>query len=204
MELRAADDDPLNDEDHPHFTLEKGRSAHIGAIHFFKVYDFVMCFGPHWYFSIVLLATIIAVGVCFTMKGFAMDDYIAVLAGVILTTATTITFLCCSLASPGILQPNSDVASSTFISDKHEVQQTPSRGDRVCGHCNIKQPAKAFHCQFCKVCISDFDHHCPWTSKCVGGENLEAFNTFVSVAFGALFFVVVYAFLFLYKCYRSC
>jgi len=29
------------------------------------------------------------------------------------------------------------------------------------------------------VCIEDLDHHCPWSSKCIGGGNIKAFYVFL-------------------------
>ncbi len=31
------------------------------------------------------------------------------------------------------------------------------------------------HCEDCDVCISDYDHHCVFFSKCIGGGNIKAF-----------------------------
>ena len=36
------------------------------------------------------------------------------------------------------------------------------------------------HCDDCGVCIYDHDHHCPWTSKCIGGGNIYIFYAFVT------------------------
>ena len=37
------------------------------------------------------------------------------------------------------------------------------------------------HCSDCGVCIADHDHHCPWTSKCIGAGNLKYFTAFVAL-----------------------
>jgi len=31
------------------------------------------------------------------------------------------------------------------------------------------------------VCVEGYDHHCAWTSKCVGRKNLALFNTFLAL-----------------------
>ena len=36
------------------------------------------------------------------------------------------------------------------------------------------------HCSTCNVCIKGYDHHCPWTSKCIGEANLYRFYFFAS------------------------
>ena len=34
------------------------------------------------------------------------------------------------------------------------------------------------HCHECDVCIKGYDHHCPWTTKCIGQNNLMRFYIF--------------------------
>ena len=34
---------------------------------------------------------------------------------------------------------------------------------------------RALHCQECRVCVQDCDHHCPWTGKCIGKNNVKCF-----------------------------
>jgi palmitoyltransferase ZDHHC9/14/18 len=40
-------------------------------------------------------------------------------------------------------------------------------------------PRNSRHCGDCGVCVRDYDHHCPWTSKCIGGNNLVRFYLFL-------------------------
>lgn len=39
------------------------------------------------------------------------------------------------------------------------------------------------HCKRCDVCIKGYDHHCPWTSKCIGKTNMKRFMFFVSIIY---------------------
>ena len=38
---------------------------------------------------------------------------------------------------------------------------------------------RTFHCRDCDMCIEGFDHHCPWTSKCIGKGNIVPFYVFI-------------------------
>ena len=40
-------------------------------------------------------------------------------------------------------------------------------------------PKNSYHCRDCDVCIRGYDHHCPWTSKCIGTNNLTRFYIFI-------------------------
>ena len=59
-------------------------------------------------------------------------------------------------------------------------QETISR-KRLCRKCNIRVSKGTYHCSDCDVCIRDYDHHCPWTSKCIGGGNLCRFYVFLGM-----------------------
>ena len=51
---------------------------------------------------------------------------------------------------------------------------------RYCGICKIKMDRDIYHCQDCDICVRNFDHHCPWTGKCIGAGNILFFNTFIT------------------------
>jgi len=51
---------------------------------------------------------------------------------------------------------------------------------RYCDHCESYRPPDAVHCSSCDVCISGYDHHCPWTGKCVGSANHRSFRAFTA------------------------
>jgi hypothetical protein len=46
--------------------------------------------------------------------------------------------------------------------------------------CSFKVPKQSRHCADCGICVYEYDHHCPWTSKCIGGRNLKRFYFFLS------------------------
>lgn len=65
----------------------------------------------------------------------------------------------------------------------------------ICKRCGICIPKgkRVVHCDDCDVCIVGYDHHCPWTSKCIGRGNMlsfQAFITFTMIFFGFLIFSV--------------
>ena len=47
------------------------------------------------------------------------------------------------------------------------------------------------HCFDCNVCVEGYDHHCPWTGKCIGKKNLAFFYVFlISILFVFGYFVL--------------
>lgn len=65
-------------------------------------------------------------------------------------------------------------------------------GDRdlstFCDFCESYRQQGTIHCNDCNVCIEDYDHHCPWSSKCIGKKNVTWFHAFL----GLLFILMVY------------
>ena len=50
-----------------------------------------------------------------------------------------------------------------------------------CNDCKfyVKRNTGATHCEDCGICIEGQDHHCPWTSHCVGKNNIITFYIFI-------------------------
>jgi len=69
------------------------------------------------------------------------------------------------LSDPGIVRSYSRARTSKWT---------------YCDHCESYRPPDAVHCSSCDVCISGYDHHCPWTGKCVGSSNHTSFKLFTA------------------------
>ena len=63
---------------------------------------------------------------------------------------------------------------------------------RICNICKVimRIEDKTEHCDECNICVVGMDHHCPWTSKCIGKGNIIWFYIFVGSTFGLLFYLV--------------
>jgi len=76
-----------------------------------------------------------------------------------------------------LLQPSLPPGAST----------TGPLGYRYCSTCLVYRPARAKHCRRCQNCVLDFDHHCPYTSNCIGLRNYVFFFRFILAISGQLF-----------------
>ena len=83
-------------------------------------------------------------------------------------------YLTVFLTSPGI--PGREYYKDTFKFEKEEDKINYQK----CSNCNIIIPKsfRVVHCQKCKICVIRQDHHCPWTGKCIGKNNLKSFCLF--------------------------
>ncbi len=43
----------------------------------------------------------------------------------------------------------------------------------------------------CETCIAGYDHHCPWTGKCIGKGNLQEFYNFLFIGLFSFLYIMV-------------
>jgi predicted amidophosphoribosyltransferase len=56
---------------------------------------------------------------------------------------------------------------------------------------------KISHCSDCGLCVLEWDHHCPWCSKCIAGGNIFFFYVFLFATIGVMliFWFSMFAFM---------
>ncbi len=65
--------------------------------------------------------------------------------------------------------------------DKNAILGKPREKYRYCRPCGIWTSIEenTAHCYECNVCVEGYDHHCPWTGKCIAKNNINAFYVFL-------------------------
>ena len=73
------------------------------------------------------------------------------------------------------------IITSDYYLENYEIKKMKIKNYRICRNCNIIMDLDkgVEHCTYCNICIIGNDHHCPWTSKCVGKKNIIMFRAFV-------------------------
>lgn len=167
-----------------------GRHVCFGRIEVFRVTaGWALFIGPHWYCSLLMLSVILASGTAWMYYfGLALGPA-HTLVGFLATVLSTVLFLRCFLADPGILT-REPVRAPPPPPTGQRVQIAPSQGRTHCDNCQLLQPAGALHCEFCLVCIDSYDHHCPWMGKCIGKKNLASFHQFLYGSMASLLYIV--------------
>ena len=74
---------------------------------------------------------------------------------------------------------------------KHDIDSItgePRKKFYYCSTCKmfVNKEKKTEHCPDCNICVEELDHHCPWTGKCIGKNNLTSFYTFIFSVFGLI------------------
>ena len=139
--------------------------------------------GPRADVPCVLLAVLLLLGPVALMLVYLLAgsvDWQILLGG---SAAVSVSLLCSVyLMDPGLVPAH---------------KRAETREWTYCDYCESFRPPACVHCAACGTCISGYDHHCPWTGKCVGNGNRSTFKALTaSVTWLALLmFVVVLAFL---------
>lgn len=121
------------------------------------------CIGPHWpFFACMLTAILLIASSLFTYTIPKLSE-LSTFLGVLCYSFLLICYLLAAILNPGI-------AISSYLPLEPEIPN-----QNYCAICHINGPAGAEHCDECDVCILQLDHHCPWTSKCIGEGNIRFF-----------------------------
>ncbi|CAG9321408.1 unnamed protein product [Blepharisma stoltei] len=141
------------------------------------------CIGPHWPFFVglnsffVILALLFIFVICPTVGD--LDTF----CGVIIFGFLIGSYTLAALVNPGICY--------NFSGDQEMEISNSLAAERYCERCEIVKNARTTHCDECGVCIDEYDHHCPWTSKCIGKNNLIFFYGFLIGLLCTFIFVIV-------------
>ncbi|NDE17226.1 hypothetical protein EBZ80_20075 [bacterium] len=136
----------------------------------------LLSIGPHWSYAIITLVTIVGVSagfVAYFLKEHVNSELVTVsIAG---SASTVLSFLLLFFRDAG-----------TVVG--YMVTKAPSQGKMwsYCDRCATFRPQRTIHCSDCQVCIENYDHHCPWTGKCVGKTNIAFFHMFVTLLLATL------------------
>ncbi len=86
------------------------------------------------------------------------------------------------------------VVTKEYYLENYRADKLVIKNYRICRKCNVVMNLDkgTEHCVECGICIINNDHHCPWTSKCVGKKNLWLFNCFL-VSLGAHILYLIFA-----------
>ena len=114
-----------------------------------------------------------------------INNYIRIL-GIILYLFFEFSYFLTAIMNPGIISPE-------YYLENYEVDKMNIKNYRVCRKCNVVMDLDkgVEHCSDCNICIIGNDHHCPWTTKCVGKNNIFMFKIFlVSIVLHIVFIFI--------------
>lgn len=114
------------------------------------------------------------------------NSFILTYIGYSVFTVFLFSFLKTVLTNPGIPERNYILTQEIKSKLRNSLTDNTLLTCHTCGLC-VNSTTKIGHCLSCKICIIGYDHHCGWSSKCIGNGNIVEFRIFVYS--GLIFFV---------------
>ena len=141
--------------------------------------------GPDISFFFGLLSFNIVILVIFFFIFYCYCSFLKQLIGFTLSFLQIFFFVFCSLKNPGLPKKK---YQSNYLLNSNCVNY------KKCFDCNliIDLDKKFSHCITCNCCCEGYDHHCVWTTKCVGKGNIIYFRLMIiSVLVLMVYFSIV-------------
>lgn len=182
MTVASIEDEIDNDNDDIESNNSSNNNYHGGKYFYRKLgncYSFfannngdpTIIIGPQWPMYFIL--TFIINGIVWSFIIYFRKTYSLLykFIGILLVVFFQLTFTYTFVINPGF--PINDIGRQTGI---------PKDQFRYCSECKFFYDINknVNHCYDCGICIEGYDHHCPWTSKCIGKNNLYTFYCFMT------------------------
>ena len=150
--------------------------------------DPLFLIGPDYSYFISMLIMNLIFFIFFNYLLLTLTKLLIGIIGVILNIIQLFFFIIASIKNPGL--PKKEIQNEVLLNTE------PDKYKR-CKSCLfiVEKNKKYVHCNVCQICCEGYDHHCPWTSKCVGKGNIFYFNTTLTLV-SIVFFYLILAFAF--------
>jgi hypothetical protein len=146
--------------------------------------DPIIIIGPQYYMFIIFSSLVNGIVYLFLniFWNYYSKDFRKL--GIILTLIFQFFYTITFLINPGY--PKNTIQRQTG---------EPREKYKFCGECKfwVEVEKNVNHCYDCDICVEGYDHHCPWTSKCIGRRNKISFYGFMTtilIIFGYFIFMI--------------
>ena len=137
--------------------------------------------GPHWPMYVFFCGGVCVGYISFFIHFFTKLHLIIKIFGIFSFLMFFLSYTGTFLLNPGYP-----------VRDENSLEGKPRMFFKRCLYCDIweRTDMNITHCMDCGVCVEGYDHHCPWTGKCIGRKTIKYFYTFIcSVLVVFLFFI---------------
>ena len=168
-------------------TNDKVQNGNMKCYLYFRD-DPLIAIGPNYFYFIIFSLILFAIhSSIYFFLHLNLNIYIRYIGNVLYFLQIS-TYTLVTLKNPGIPSNKNKLLAKN---EKEGIFKSFSH----CSMCNsyvaIDSDEITFHCPDCDVCIEGYDHHCVWTSKCVGRGNMKLFYSFVIITPCYILFVIV-------------
>ena len=163
---------------------------------YYKNSDPIFAIGPDWPYFIILFSLNIGFDI-FILSMIWEHSFLSIrIMGIIMCLFQLFSYCAASIINPGLPKARYEYYAThphkgnykkcrecnlwiNLDRARYEYYAThPHKGNyKKCRECNlwINLDRDTYHCYDCQCCVEGYDHHCPWTTKCVGRGNLYLF-----------------------------
>ena len=137
--------------------------------------------GPHWPMYLLFCGGVTTGYIAFFLHLFSKLHLIIKIFGIFSFLFFFISYTGTFLLNPGYPKR-----------DENSLNGKPRNIYKRCMYCDIWERVDMgiMHCMDCGVCVEGYDHHCPWTGKCIGRKTIKYFYCFItSVMVVFVFFI---------------
>ena len=141
--------------------------------------------GPDWGYSLFLHIFIFLITFSYYIGLWSHLFFYIKIIGILIYFIFFITYSLTCIINPGIITPE-------YYLENYNIDKMRISNYRICSTCNAVQDVDkgVEHCVDCNICIIGNDHHCPWSSKCIGEKNINMFRYFICSIFLHIFFLM--------------
>ena len=127
--------------------------------------------GPDWFLYIGFCGGVTVGYTCFLIFCWKKLNIFLQIIGIASYSFYFISYSGTFLLNPGYPERNED-----------SLNRRPKEKYKFCILCNIwvRIDRDISHCDECDICVEGYDHHCPWTGKCIGRKTQKYFYSFIA------------------------
>ena len=130
----------------------------------------IIVIGPDWKFFILGFLLLLIYSFIISFITLYYSNIYSKIFGLIITILQSLFYILSFLINPGVQlkKPKKDDLKTS-----------------KCIYCGVIKFIRIgqVHCDECNACIIGYDHHCPWTGKCIGDGNKNYFRLFIFFTF---------------------
>ena len=145
--------------------------------------DPLFLIGPDYSFFIIILIINLIYFLFLSVLLLSLAKFYIAIIGVILNIIQFGITIICGIKNPGL--PKKELQDVSLLNNSNRYVR--------CNLCFfiIDKSKHYVHCERCQCCCEGYDHHCPWTSKCVGKGNIFYFYGMLTMIFIVFAYLII-------------
>lgn len=128
--------------------------------------------GPDWkYFLLIYPIGLIIFLLLYSLKIKPKMNFIFQIISALIFIFFTLSYFLVVFKNPGI---------PPILTDKSQKELKNYRQCSIC-YCIVDLESQyiTYHCSICDICVENFNHHCPYATKCIANGNYLYFYFFI-------------------------